>query len=110
MCCALKSYTTSKKRVIALAFLVGFIVVSLLSEMFILTHVNHEHDRNDVHGRCSVCAQIQNAENMLKQIATALKTTAFAFWSLFAITLAASSFNIQTASLTPVALKIRMNN
>ena len=74
MCCASRTNTKRKqtaKRTIALAFLICFILVSLLSEAFIITHANHEHDHDGAGGTCSTCAHIQSAENLLKQLGTA---------------------------------------
>jgi len=113
MCCTQKNCINSrniKKRVIALIFLVCFVIVSLLPEVFILTHANHDHDRKSLDNSCSICAKIQDAESILKQFRSATKITVFAlFMHIFSI-LVLTYFRCQAISLTLVALKVRMNN
>lgn len=97
-------------KFVALTVLICFIVVSLLSGAFILTHADHEHDHNGVSGTCATCAQIQSAENLLKQLGTAVINAASVLAGLFAsIAIIRSAFSNATL-LTPVTLKIRMNN
>lgn len=100
----------TKKRLIALAVLLCFVVISLFSEMFIFTHANHEHDHDGVHGGCTACEQIYNFENLKKQISAAVCGASFAFLSLFAVVsiIKCIYFQIELSSL--VSLKIRMNN
>ena len=69
--------TSTKTRIIALAFLVCFLIVSVLSSAFIFTHAEHAHDHNGVDGSCATCAQLQSAENILKQLCTALAGALF---------------------------------
>jgi len=99
-----------KKRLIALAVLLCFLVVSLLSGMFIFTHTDHEHDHNGVHGSCAVCEQINNFENLRKQLSMAASGTSFALLSLFAVVSTIQCIDSRIESSSLVALKIRMNN
>lgn len=100
-----------QKIIITLAFLICFIIVSLLSEAFILTHSNHAHDRNGSHGACATCDQIQNAENLLKQLGTASLVAASFITGLFPVVAITQAFSfITTTLITPVTLKIRMIN
>ena len=100
----------SKTRIIALAFLACFLVVSLLSSAFIFTHAEHEHDHNGFDGGCATCAQLQNAENILKQLSTAFAGVLFAVAGLFAAIGTLKVIAGYASLSTPVTLKIRMNN
>ena len=100
----------SPKRLVALGILLCLVMVSLLSETFILTHANHKHDHFGVGGECAVCAQVQSAENQLKQFGTVISVALLALIGFFAalaiLYFAASSIAFQT----PVYLKTRLNN
>jgi len=98
------------KKMLALVFLVCFIAAYSLPFVFILTHLDHSHDHNGIDESCATCAQIQYAENILKQLSTASISTLFALLGAFtsiAIIKAAIAFNLTTTLIT---LKIRMNN
>lgn len=113
MCCTPQISLDNKqfnKRLIALAFLLCFIVVSIFSEAFIRTHADHAHENNGVGGGCATCAQIQSAENLLKQLATAVVSTASALVGMFAVIAIIQFDSSNITLLTPVTLKIRMNN
>lgn len=98
------------KRLIALGFLLCLLVVSTLSTAFIITHMEHEHDHHGVHGDCLVCAQLQSAVKLLKLLSTAFICVGAAFApSVSLIALAGCIVSI-TSYLTPVQLKVRMNN
>lgn len=98
------------KRLVALAFLLCFIVVSIFSEAFILTHADHAHDNNGVGGGCATCAQIQSTENLLKQLGTAVVSAASALAGMFAVIAIIRFASSNITLLTPATLKIRMNN
>lgn len=113
MCCTPQiklNHKQSEKRLIALALLLCFIVVSMLSQAFILAHAGHTHDNNGGGGVCTTCTQIQNAENLLKQLGTAVVSAAAAFAGMFAAVAMIRSASYNITLLTPVTLKIRMNN
>ena len=113
MCCTQQislNSKQSKKTLIVLALLLCFIVVSMLSEVFILTHADHAHDNIGVDAGCSTCAQIQSAENLLKQLGTAIVSAVSMFAGLFAVIAIMGSVSSDITLLTPVTLKIRMNN
>ena len=97
------------KRITALAFLLCFLMVALLSEAFILTHANHQHDHLGAGGGCAVCAQIQSIENQRKQCSVASAGVSLAWIGLFAAFVFLCfilGFHLQT----PVRLKTRLNN
>ena len=100
----------SKVRIIALAFLVCFLVVSVLSSAFILTHTDHQHDHNGTNGSCATCAQLQSAENVLKQFSTALIGAWFALAGLFVTIKTFQAIAGYVYFSTPVTQKIKMNN
>ncbi|MDR2736807.1 MAG: hypothetical protein LBB49_04525 [Gracilibacteraceae bacterium] len=93
---------------IALAFLLGFVLLSLLSEVFILTHLVHEHDHNGVGGSCGICVQIHNTENLLKQFGAVITAMLPGLMALFAsgAVLCFACFK----GYTPVSLRTRLNN
>jgi len=97
------------KRVAALALLLCFLMVALLSGAFILTHANHQHDHLGVGGECAVCAQIHSLENQLKQFGAASGGVSFGLAGLFAVTALLCCVSV-TQYATPVRLKIRLNN
>jgi len=99
-----------KKRLIVLAFLFCFIVISMLLEVFINTHTIHPHDNSVGHGGCTTCIQIQGAENLLKQMCTVAASEVSILVGLFVpIAIIWFAFSHRTL-LTPITLKIRMNN
>ena len=102
--------TSTKKRIIALVFLVCFLFVSILSSAFIFTHAEHEHDHNGFDGSCTTCTQLQNAENVLKQFSTALAGVLFSIAGLFAAIATLKAIAVYVSLSTPITLKIRMNN
>ena len=101
--------TRAKTRTIALVILACFWVAFMLSSALILTHADHAHDHDGVNGSCLVCAQIQNAESLLKQIGTALACLLLAVAGLFAVVGAFQAWFFCAQCSTPVALKIRLN-
>ena len=100
----------TKRRIIALAFLVGFLGLSILSGTFLLAHAVHEHDQNGVHGSCAVCVQLQSAENTLKQFGMAISGMLFSITGFYAVVKSLREIFVFLSFSTPVALKIRMNN
>ena len=100
----------AKKKAIVLAFLLGFIIAALFSEAFVLIHASHEHDHNAAGGGCSVCADIQNAENILKLLGMIICGASAVSAGLFAaLMLPAPAFS-QAGFASLVSLKVRMNN
>ena len=101
---------SGKMRSIALALLACFLLFPILSGAFILTHANHEHDYNGVGGCCATCAQLQNAENRLKQIAVALAAALISIACLFAFGEVLRAISAYVPLSTPITQKTRMNN
>jgi len=95
MCCTSlrrANVRQTKKRVLTLAFLICFIIVSLLSEALILKLADHEHDHNGVNGTCVTCTHVKNAENLLKKLATASLVAAYTIAVLFSAAVITHTF------------------
>ena len=89
------------KKIAVLAFLLCFITTVLLAEAFM-----HEHEQVCAGGNCAVCAHSVNAKNLGQAGNTA-----------YALNLPAPTavvccvpLAVSNTSLTPVDLKIRLNN
>ena len=93
-----------------IALFTCFIVTFIISDIYILAHANHDHNHDGIGGSCTVCAHIQSAENLLKQLAMASKSMSFIIVGLFFM----ATFLYVVSSLeiysTLVNLKIRMND
>lgn len=98
------------KRIVALMLLVCVILTSLFSGAFLLTHANHEHDRNGVHGACTTCVQIQAIASLLKQFGAAVAGASFALVILFAVITGLRRTSSFFGDQTLVGLKVKMNH
>jgi hypothetical protein len=99
-----------KMRIITLAFLTCFLIVSIISGMFILTHTDHEHDNNGIKETCVICARIQDVENILRQLNILFICTLFVKSVIYAVTGLLKAIAIYSPVSVPVTLKTRMNN
>jgi len=95
---------------IAVVLFASFIMTFLLSDICATVRMNHEHDLNGIGGNCAVCAHIQNAENLLKQIAIAAKSILSAIVGLISSVALLYVFSSVFESSTLVHLRIRMND
>lgn len=104
-----QSANRSMMQNIALILCMCFIVVSLLSTALILTHANHEHDHDGPNGSCTTCIHLVTAENLHKQLSTAIvvPVSAFALFSFISFFL--KSFASSICSSTLITLKVRLN-
>lgn len=115
MCCIHYSpHKQSAKRPvipnIALILCVCFLVVSFLSTAFILTHANHEHDHDGPNGSCATCIHLATAENLFKQLSSAIVAAVFAFALSSFISFCLKPFAPCVGSSTLITLKVRLNN
>jgi len=107
------------KRLVALAFLLCFLMVALLSQAYILTNARHwhthhghahtEHSHYSANEQCVVCAQIHSIEHLLKQFGAAvvcLPTGLLGLFAAIALLCGVSAFRF----LSPVNQKTRLNN
>jgi fucose 4-O-acetylase-like acetyltransferase len=116
MCCEAMNRPGNSKgkrpaaRRIALLLCVFFIVASVLSAAYILAHVNHHHDHYGPDGSCAVCAQLTAAVHTLKIISVVTACAALLFGGAFAALSVLRSAGLQAGFVTPVRLKVRLNN
>ncbi len=98
--------TTLIKRLTALAVLAAFIVISLLSSLYIAREADHQCDDTT----CSVCAMIEQCENTLKKLSTAL-IAVMVFIAAIAIHIfAITTIDLSSFSHTLISQKVRLNN
>ena len=98
-----------KKRIAALILLICFLIISVFSSAFVLTHADHVHEHNGIGEACSTCLQIQGAENILKYLGTALFGTLFVIGGLYAIVKTINAIAVCAVFSNPITLKIRIN-
>ncbi|MDR3120215.1 MAG: hypothetical protein LBU58_02600 [Clostridiales bacterium] len=113
MCCErIAQYGKRQKaaRLMAVLVCVCFVAALILSSAFILTHANHEHDRNGADGSCAACAHISAVENLLKTISAVTVFSVVALGTTFAALLIMTAARIEVADYSLVELKVRLNN
>ena len=98
------------RKIAVFAFVVSLVLLSLLSEMFVITHAGHEHDHSGTSGGCAVCIQIHHAENLLRQFGMAFIVMAFVVGSGFAAPMIFKPVFSQAGSVSLYGLKTRLNN
>ena len=101
---------STKKRILALTFLVCFLIVSIITNAFTITHADHDHDRNGIEGSCATCAQLFGVEKILKQFNAALAVALFAATGMFVAIAAVKIIASRVSFSTLFSLKIRLNN
>ena len=97
-----------RKRAVALVLLLCLILPVLFSELFIFSHISHEH--NSAEGNCIVCIKIQTSENLLRQICIAVTKIPLDIMALFTVAVALYALTSSQISSTPINCKIRMND
>jgi uncharacterized PurR-regulated membrane protein YhhQ (DUF165 family) len=95
------------KRAVALALLLCFVFVVLLSGAFVASHAEHEHNRDGFDNSCTVCALLQSTLNLLKSIAVFIICALLMPVILF--TAISRLFIILYYYRSPVKLNIRIN-
>ena len=97
------------KRIAAFAFLLCFLLASLLSQALMLTHAGHGHDHYGPDGECAICAHISKAETLRRQFGAAGGVVSMALVGMFAMAaFLCCAFALRFT--TSVHLKIRLNN
>jgi len=99
----------SKNRIIALISLISFLTVLIFSSAFVLTHADHEHDYSSTGEACSICVQIQGAENIFKYLGAAFFCALFVIGGLYAIVKTIKAMAVCAVFSNPITLKIRIN-
>ena len=100
----------SAKRRIALTFCILFIALFLISEIFIFTHINHDHDCNGPGGSCATCYHVMMVENLIRSISTALIGATLAACGFLIAYHAPRPANFSAGISTLVHLKVRLNS
>lgn len=96
-------HSNTKKLIVLLIICIA--MTFILSELFIITHAAHDC----IGEHCYVCAQIHTLENLLKQLSiVGIIIMAGFFKSL--TTFVFVSGNKSYVNMTPIILKVRMNN
>ena len=99
-----------QKKLIVFVVLVCIIIASLFSNMYIITHANHDEEHYETDNGCTICDHILMAKDWLRQIGAAIKIIAFVIINLFSavaiLYIIIAFWNYQTL----VNLKTRMNN
>jgi len=102
--------THGDKHGLTSTVLVLFVVATLLSTLFIVTHANHVHDNTGFDGSCSTCALLSASENVLKSSSAAVFAVALYLSGRLTGCLALLPLYWYRSLGTPVRLKVRMNN
>jgi hypothetical protein len=93
------------RRLTALLVCICIAATFLFSGWFIVSHVNH-HCTGE---HCSVCAQIHTLENLLKQLGMGGIAVGIVLFNL-SVAFAVFYYNNIHTDITPITLKVRMNN
>jgi hypothetical protein len=98
------------KKLIATTICVCFTAGIILSALFALGHINHEHDCLRHDGGCAVCAQLEFSKGLLRFLCAALIGISLGIGCFVhrEIILKSSDFRGYIFSL--VSAKIRLNN
>ena len=95
---------------IVFALCILFIAAMLLSSAVIYTHISHEHDHDAHDGSCAACALVAASENLLRFLSAAFAVTTLAAGCIPAFRADGRAIRFRAGLLTPVLLKIRLNN
>ena len=93
-----------KKRIVVFVC-TCFLLVSVLSIAFVISNSDHEC----IGEHCEICLQISHITNILKQLRTAVFSIAVFIAAIFPTMFAAHN-NRTPDFVTPVSLKVKMNN
>ena len=93
------------KKHIAVFVCVCFLLASVLSVAFVISHSDHEC----IGEQCEICLQISHITNILKQLRAAVFSIAVFITAVLTAMLAAYD-NRTPYFVTPISLKVKMNN
>jgi hypothetical protein len=98
------------KRLLALALCVAIAAVSLAAVAYLAAHAGHAHDHLGRGSGCAVCAQLDTAQSLLRQLHGVLPGLTLAILALLgALSLLYHALRCCHFA-TPVILKVRLNN
>jgi hypothetical protein len=101
---------TRAMRAAAFSACLLLLAVSFLSAAFILTNLNHTHHYDGPDGACSTCVHLLAAEQWLRQLSLIVVVSAMALVARFGFFRRAARTAARRARLSPVQLKVRLNN
>jgi hypothetical protein len=93
-------------RIFAMLICISFVFIFFFCESFIIGHANHYCTGEE----CSICIQIQHAENIISQISKIIFILFILVSAIFFIKLLIINTIIQIKKHTLIDLKVRMNN
>ena len=96
----------NKRRIVAFLVLSVFLLGSLFSASPIIEHVDHDCTGYD----CSVCLQLHSLQHLLKLQAAAILGSGFLYAGLYFLRILLQKAVVGTILLTPVTLKVRIDN
>lgn len=96
----------AKKKKITALIILCFIVVSFLSSLYVAKEIDHEC----VGERCSICAHIHEAENIIKQLGSLVVGFINILGIIFALFFLTDMLDYNKIFLSPITRKVRMNN
>lgn len=105
----MRSGKRNAKRMLVLALVLCFAMISLLSQTVVLTHARHTHDHNGSNGACYVCEHISAVTALHKQFGAGVQAALLAACMFMALALLLPPL-YRVAAETPVHLKTRLNN
>ena len=100
----------TRRRLTALVVIACFVMVTALSGAFIAMHLCHGHDHANITAGCGVCTRLQSARNLIDQLCAMLLTVGIIALCLCIFVNGTQWVSTRAIALTPVRLKIRMNN
>ena len=95
-------------RLTALAVCALFVLVFLISSVFIIVNADHEHDHNCERGGCATCANIVTCAKLIGHLGAAI-TVAAAIAGMVGFVLLPRFAASQNNAINPINLKVRLN-
>ena len=98
------------KRFVVFALFVCFVMVYILSMLFIVINAGHAHDNDGAADCCKLCVDVASAASLLTSMVAAIGGAMLTSHFLLAATVALYCGLSFLWFSSPVKLKIRMNN
>jgi len=103
----------SAHRFSAYAALICFIMIAILSNVYIFLHAEHSHEHDHEYGitdDCMVCVYAHNAKELLRQFGAGIRNSPFLVACMLSALAALSAIFASSGYQTLVKLKTRMND
>jgi hypothetical protein len=103
-----EEYMLSKnlKNIVALSMTILIFLALIYAHIFIVTHIHHNCSGEG----CPICSEIQLAKAMIQQISSAILTVIYLITFVCIMDEGISISNHVILSITPVQMKVRMND